>query len=175
MHSPSAAGSTGSQPGRAARLTGAEGTAEPHQKIGRMEGRGSTPSRHHLGAERDRCIPARRAGWLLRSSKRGFAHPTSSRCPCLPHPSQSHTLASPLLKEQPPSHFGAQGPCRSCSMVQSPVTKLFYFFPLDSALQHYVSSLHLSFPFPGCSAWSELCSPGTPQSRDVLPSAPADI
>lgn len=131
---------------------------------------------HHLGAERDRFIPARsRAGRLLvffQESHTSRAHRILSSC----RPSLTMGIpcsAWPWLKIAPPSCTGVQG--TRCSESPSPTAKLccvfvfvFFFFP-PSQTPHCSAafpSLHLSFPFLGCAApGSQLCSQGTPQSR----------
>lgn len=156
------------------------GTAKPHQK---NCARGARASKQAVCSRQAlRTVPAPLGGrerllhscvqqsWVApqlfqRATKAGFACriPISSLLP-LPSPAQSRTLACPLLEKHPPGWTGVQGTRTSCSVLQSPVAKLF-FPPLDSALQCYVS---LSAPFIPISrlrsARSELCSLGTPQS-----------
>lgn len=144
------------------------GAAKPHQENLAREARaserqlaaGSSP--HSAGTTWGQRQTVQRAGWLLgfsRAIKAGFAA-SPLLLPPLPSPSQSHVLVYPLLKEHPPSCTEAQGICACCSVLQSPVAKVFFPLSLDSALQCYASLSALFIPFPGC---AELCSPGTLQ------------
>lgn len=99
---------------------------------------------HHLGAERDRCIPAcSRAGWLLGFSTRAIkAH--KSRVHRIPHlllPSSiAITYPHPSLAQGASSELDrGAGYVHELQRVAVSRCKAFFFFPLDSALQCYVS------------------------------------